>query len=227
MTWAIAGRALRAAARAGLTATALALAQAPAGAQGPTDQVSAEADVDGDGVANRVTLQEVSPGTQLLRVGMREEFLDARVSVDDALPVIVPFPVDVNGDGRDELVLGLSLGANTTTFEVWSVDDGLLHAVTTDDGAPWRLHEGGGASAIAGYGCASPRPGASGRQLHVVQAHLDDAASGDGTPRYDGAVVAFDVAGGVARPTGAVPLQDVTRDDPRTQADPATCTPPA
>ncbi|OZM84306.1 hypothetical protein CFP66_03030 [Pseudonocardia sp. MH-G8] len=198
------------------------LAAPGVGAAQEPDVVSADADVDGDGAANPVTLQQVAPGTQLLRVGLADEFVDAQVSGDETLPLIVPFVVDVNGDGRDELILARSLGANTTTFEVWSLDDGRLHAVTTEDGAPWWLYEGGGVSAIGAYGCV---PGTPGRQLRDVQARLDDAASGDGTTRYDGAVVTYAVAGGVAHPAATEPLQDVTRDDPRVQVDPATCAP--
>jgi hypothetical protein len=212
----------RALSAAALITAALLAAPCIAAAQESSEVVSADADVDGDGAANRVTLQQVAPGTQLLRVGMPEEFLGARVEGDESLPLIVPFVVDVNGDGRDEVVLATSLGANTNTFEVWSVDDGRLHAVTTEDGRPWRFHEGGGVSAIGAYGCA---PGTPGRRLRTVQARLDDAASGDGTPRYDGAVVTHAVAGGVAHPAATEPLQDVTRDDPRVKADPATCTP--
>jgi hypothetical protein len=213
---------INALATAGLAAAALLAAPGLAAAQEPTEVVSADADVDGDGVPNRVTLQKVAPGTQLLRVGLAEEFIDARVAGDESLPLIVPFVVDVNGDGRDEMVLATSLGANTNTYEVWSFDDGRLHAVTTEDGAPWRFHEGGGASAIAAYGCV---PGTPGRQLRTVQLRLDEAASGAGTDRFDGDAVTHVVAGGVAHPAATEPLQDVTRDDPRLHADPATCTP--
>jgi hypothetical protein len=217
-------RAIRALSGAALAAAALLAVPGTAAAQEGAGQVSADADVDGNGVADRVTLQERSPGTQLLRVELPGGPLEAEVRGDEGLPVIVPFVVDVNGDGRDEMVLGISLGANTTTFEVWSVDDGRLHALTTEDGAAWRLYEGGGATAIAAYGCA---PGTPGRQMRVVQARLDDAASGDGTPRFDGAVVTHVVTGGVAHPAATEPLQDVTRDDPRLRADPATCVPPS
>jgi hypothetical protein len=212
----------------GIATAALLIAPSPgAAAPEPAGQVDTEADVDGDGVANPVTLHQVAPGTQLLRIGMPEEFVDARIGVDDSvrLPLIAPRPVDVNGDGRDELVLAVAVGANTTTFEVWSYDDDRLHAVSTQDGATWQLHEGGGVSAISGYGCAPPQPGGSGRQLYDVQARLDDAASSDGTPRYDGTVVTQNVTGGVARPASTVPLHDVTRDDPRVWTDPGTCAP--
>jgi hypothetical protein len=128
----------------GIATAALLIAPSPgAAAPEPAGQVDTEADVDGDGVANPVTLHQVAPGTQLLRIGMPEEFVDARIGVDDSvrLPLIAPRPVDVNGDGRDELVLAVAVGANTTTFEVWSYDDDRLHAVSTQDGATWQLHE--------------------------------------------------------------------------------------
>jgi hypothetical protein len=52
---------------------------------GPGDQVGTSADVDGDGVANPVTLHEVATGTQLLRVGLADGFADARIGGDDAV----------------------------------------------------------------------------------------------------------------------------------------------
>jgi hypothetical protein len=45
----------------------------------------------------------------------------------------------------------------------------------------------------------------------------------DGTPRYDGVVVTYTVDGGVAHPAATDHLENVTREDPRAQADPVTC----
>lgn len=204
-------------AAAAMAAAALLFVPGVAAADEQAAVVNTDADVDGDGRAEPVTLRQLSPGTQLLRIDLPSGYVEDQVRGDEGLPLIVPFVVDVNADGRDELVVATAVGANTTTFEVWSFDDDRLHAVTTEDGAPWRLFEGGGVSAIGEYGCTPDRG------LRDVQARLDEAASAGGTPRYDGTAVTYTVAGGVAYPAETEPLQDVTRDDPRVQADPATC----
>ncbi|OLT14644.1 hypothetical protein BJF78_18230 [Pseudonocardia sp. CNS-139] len=121
----------------------------PADAPGPDeDEAFVAADVDGDGVADPVTLRRIGPATQLLRVALADEIRDAVVPVDDlggpALPLAEPRPADLDGDGRAELLLVTAVGANTTAYQVWRfTDDRGLHAVTDEHGEPWRLHEGG------------------------------------------------------------------------------------
>ncbi|GAA0898606.1 hypothetical protein [Pseudonocardia zijingensis] len=211
---------IRALAAAGLAAAALVTVPGTALAQYRPAAVTAEADVDGDGAQEHVTLEQLAPGTQLLRVHLPSGYVEDRILGDEGLPLIVPFVVDVNGDGRDELVIATSLGANTNTLQLWSFDDDRLHAVTTEDGATWQLFEGGGVSAMGMYGCV---PGTPARQLRDVQATLDEAASTDGTTRYDGTAVTYTVTDGMAHRAVVEPLEDVTRDDPRVQVDPATC----
>jgi hypothetical protein len=190
--------------------------------QGP-EQILVTADLDGDGVPDPVTLTQISPGRQLLRVGFTKEFLDATVGGDDTvpLPLTAPRPSDLDGDGRAELVLTVAVGANTTTYEVWRYDDVRgLHAVTGDDGTPWHLYEGGGVAAISGYGCAPGEP----RRPYAVEARWDESRPEQEPIRYDGEIVTYDLAE-VARPVSTESVQDLTRDDPRLQADPATCAP--
>jgi hypothetical protein len=187
------------------------------------EQILVTADLDGDGVPDPVTLQQISPGTQLLRVALSEEILDATVGGDDSvpLPLTAPRPSDLDGDGRAELVLTVAVGANTTTYEVWRYDDLRgLHAVTGTDGAPWHLYEGGGVAAISGYGCIPGEP----RRPYAVEARWDESRPEQEPIRYDGEIVTYDLAD-VARPVSTAAVQDLTRDDPRLKADPATCTP--
>lgn len=213
---------MRALAGAAVAAAALLLVPGVAAAREQAALVSTNADVDGDGLAEPVTLRQLSPGTQLLRIDLPSGYVEDQVhGLDGAeLPLVVPSVVDVNGDGRDELVLTLALGVNTSTFEVWGFDNDRLHALTTEDGAAWRLYSGGGQSAIGEYGCL---PGTPGRQLRTVRAVIDNGASRDGTPRYDGEVVTYTVDGGVAHPAATDHLENVTREDPRAQADPVIC----
>ena len=223
MTSIRAGRTLAAA------AVAIAVAVPTSAAAGPSDRVVPQAvhvtaDLDGDGVPEPVTLQQLSPGTQLLRVALPEQILDVIVGGDDAvpLPLIAPRPSDLDGDGVAELVLTVAVGANTTTYEVWRYDDARgLHAVTDAGGAPWRLYEGGGIAAISGYACASGAP----RRPYAVGARWDESRPEEEPIRYDGEVVTYDLTDGVARPVATEPVRGATREDPRVLADPATCAP--
>jgi hypothetical protein len=110
-----------------------------------------------------------------------------------------------------------SLGADTTTFEVWGVDNGHLHAVTGEDGRR------GGATRAADVGhrhmrvragnartAAARRAGAP-RRRRVQQRHVP--------LRRRGADLRHHGRGGAPRGDRG-PLQDVTRDDPRVQAVP-------
>jgi hypothetical protein len=216
---------MRALAATAVVAAALLLVPGVAAAREQAALVDTTADVDGDGRAEPVTLRQLSPGTQLLRIDLPSGYVEDQVHGLDGveLPLVVPTVVDVNGDGRDELLLTLALGVNTTTSEVWGFDNDRLHALTTEDGAPWRLYRGGGESAIGEYGCV---PGTPGRQLRTVQAVVDNDASRDGTSRYDGDAVTYTVDGGVAHPAATDHLENVTREDPRAQVDPATCVAP-
>jgi hypothetical protein len=119
-------------------------------------------------------------------------------------------------------VLTVAVGANTTTYEVWRYDDTRgLHAVTDAGGAPWRLYEGGGVSAISGYACAPGTP----RRPYAVDARWDESRPEQEPIRYDGEVVTYDLADGVARPVTTEPVRGATRKDPRVLADPTTCAP--
>ena len=210
------------------TATVIATSGAATAPADPVvpEQVLVTADLDGDGIPDPVTLRQLSPGTQLLRVALREEILDALIGGDDTvpLPLIPPRPSDLDGDGRAELVLTVVVGANTLTYEVWRYDeDHGLRPVTDESGAPWRLYEGGGVAATSGYGCATPHPGEARRLPFAVEARWDESRTEQEPIRYDGEVVTYEIAGGVARPVGTAHVQDVARDDPQVTTDPATC----
>ncbi|GAA0530864.1 hypothetical protein GCM10011581_28370 [Saccharopolyspora subtropica] len=196
----------------GVAAAALLL---PGGAPALGQERGVTADMDGDGRPDPVSLQQVSDSSMLLRVGLPGEFVDAKVPGNAGGRQ--PVPVDVNGDGFDEVLVPEAVGANTVTYVVWaySAEAGLF-GVPLRDGAPWRIFEGGGATAVSTYGCGPGRPG---RVLDSVNAYLAD----DGG--YRGERVTYQFAYGVAGEVYRMPISGVGRDDPALQADPATCAP--
>ncbi|WP_249124331.1 hypothetical protein [Saccharopolyspora erythraea] len=197
----------------GVAAASMAvLSQAPAHAQEP----GVKADIDGDGRADPVSLRQVSDDQMLLRAGLSEEFTDAVVQGNArGLPLI---PVDVDGDGTDEVMVPESVGANTVIYTTWRyTPEAGLHPVRTADGKPLGLAEGGGARALSTYGC-TPAPDA--RLLVAVNAFAtpDDSA-------FEGERVTYSVRDGIATLVTSAPVQGAGRDDPQLQADPATCAP--
>ncbi|MGP4020681.1 hypothetical protein [Saccharopolyspora sp. 5N708] len=178
-------------------------------------QPATTADVDGDGRPDPVELQQISADRMLLRVGLADEFVDAVVPGNAASQP--PVAVDVNGDGFDEVLVPESVGANTITYTVWAYSgEAGLFGVPLRDGAPWRIAEGGGATAVSTYGCG---PGLPGRVLDSVNAYQDD------TGGYQGSRITYQFAYGVANTVYTTPIRDAARDDPMLRADPATCAP--
>lgn len=190
---------------------------APVWAQEPAPARSEiTADVDGDGRNDPITLRQVSAETMLLRAGLDEEFVDTTVAGNARGQR--PVPSDVNGDGADEVLVPEAVGANTITYTAWAyTPEAGLHPVRTADGAPLRLHEGGGATAVSTYGCA---PANADRQLVSVNAYESGPEAA-----YQGDRVTYSVRASVATVVDEVTIADAQRDDPALQADPATCAP--
>lgn len=185
----------------------------------PSDEARTEADLDGDGRADPVTLVQVTPESMLLRVGLADRFVDA--TVPGNARGLAPRAVDLDADGRAEVLVPGSVGANTVTSTLWGLGPGAGLRQTTDPGgAPWTVSEGGGASAISGHGCLADHDG---RQVVLVDARLDDGSADPNT--YSGTRTALTVANGTATPTSVVPVQRVPRTDPLLQVDPAGCAP--
>jgi hypothetical protein len=122
---------------------------------------------------------------------------------------------DLDTNGRDELVVTESLGANTSGFGVWGLYDGELAPVTLVDGTPLRLWEGGGISAISRYGCGIDHDGRSLTQVGGVAVDVDFTV-------YEGESVTYVVDGRLATETWRSPVRG-PRDDPAFQVNPADC----
>lgn len=185
----------------------------------PPDETRIEADMDGDGTYDPVTLQQVTPESMLLRVGLADQYLDATVPGNAS--GLAPRVVDVDADGRDELLVPESVGANTITFTLWSYEPGAgLRHMADPTGAPWKVSEGGGVSAISDYGCIADHDD---QQVILINARLDDDAADPST--YSGTRTAFTVESGTATPTSTVQIESAPREDPLLQVDSATCAP--
>lgn len=179
----------------GLFAAILVAAVAPATASAaPVMEHSAQADLNGDGTLDRVVVRAVAgnPEEQLLiaTVGRtnyvaREEFYAFEAGVQP------PRVVDLNDDGRDEVILTESLGNNTDTLSVWGLNDG-WRPVKLPDQSRLRLYEGGGASAINRYGCEIVN---GQRKLVTVSAFIDWE-----TEIYSGERIVYTVGRGAAEP---------------------------
>ncbi|WP_020672121.1 hypothetical protein [Amycolatopsis nigrescens] len=203
----------------GLAATgfaAIGLA-APAAAAEPPQQAVAHADLDGDGTPETVTLTMIGDGTQQLTADVGGRQIQATMPGDDfagAQPIRV---TDLNADGRAELVITKSVGANTLTFDAWDYD-GEFRRLGTPDGQPLDLYEGGGVAARVGYTCeATP----AGRALVTLGSEADDVGADPLT--YTGARTAYTLQDGVLTPAATVPFTSVAPTDPLVSTDPAAC----
>jgi hypothetical protein len=181
-----------------------------------TTEYAVRADLNGDGTLDRVVVRPTTdnPEQQFLVATVGRTNFVARVPMD------VPFGVqplrvsDIDADGRDEITVTETVGANTLWFSVWVLDRG-LQQVRLADGTPLRLYEGGGRSSIVGYGCEF----VDGRQeLFTVRAELVDEEIG----LYAGERVNHTVVHGVATETWRKRVAG-TYDSHDFQADYQTC----
>ncbi|MEU3269672.1 VCBS repeat-containing protein [Saccharomonospora sp. NPDC006951] len=198
----------------------------PAQGQGGETRTT-QADVDGDGQLDDVVLKEASANNQTLTFRLASGgSAEVTFEGDTSMPLQPPRPVDVNGDGQDEVVVAEMVGANTLTLNVWSYDVARtkVFPVTTPNGGRLQLFEGGGIAAVTGYGCARLNPGSSGRDLIGVKALIDDPASDAAT--YTGTRTTYHVTpDGKARTVNRLNVTSVPRDDPALTTDPQACTP--
>lgn len=196
----------------------LAAAPAAAGAAAATGDVTVRADLNGDGRSDRVVLREVggAPDTQELVAVVRGHRLTARMPLHSTVGVSPLRVVDLDDDGRDEVVVTESIGANTDLFTVWGLSGGGLRAVARPDGSRLVLAEGGGISALSRYGCEV----VDGRR-HLVTVKGELVWTSDPLV-YDGERVTHLVRDGVATPTSTTPVL-AERNAPAYQVDPAAC----
>lgn len=193
---------------------AVALA-APAAA----DVQSVQADLNGDGVLDQVTARQAPDNEheQVLTalVGNVGHVARVPLNVSPAGGAQPLRAVDVNADGRDEVVVTESLGANTYGFSVWGMAGGWqpLYLNQAGGGGKLRLWEGGGHSAVSGYGCEYV---GGERQLFTVAAELVDPV----TETYAGTRINHTVLYGTAV---EVSRQAVVGSRPALKPNPLSC----
>ncbi|MFJ6675479.1 hypothetical protein ACIQMJ_30610 [Actinosynnema sp. NPDC091369] len=193
-------------------------ATAWAGPAAGTGDVTGGADLNGDGHVDRVAVRQVPdvPTAQELVAVVRGVRFTARMPLHSTIGAGPLRVVDLDGDGRNEVVVTGSFGANTELFTVWELRNGGLRAVTTPDGAPLALAEGGGVSALSRYGCEVVDG-----QRRLVTVSGEVVWSSDPWV-YDGERVTHAVRDGVATATSTTPVL-AERDAPAYRVDPAAC----
>lgn len=151
----------------------------------------AYADLNGDGRPDRVSVSVAAdnPDQQSVIAMIGRSTYVGRTPFSSLVGVRPLRVVDVNGDGRDEVLVTESVGANTLTYTVWGMNGG-WGPVRLADGSPLYLAEGGGISAVSRYGCTTY----GWPYLLKVGATLIDWEHG----MYHGEVIRYAVNNGVA-----------------------------
>ena len=203
-----------------LTTAAFAALTVGAGTAAATaGDVRVAADLDGDGVDERVVIRAAGTAEQQIVTTVDGQRHAVSVPGDTRGAVIAPRVTDIDGNGAEELVLTEYVGANTDTFDVWAYMDGALYSFGTENGDAVRLYEGGGISARSGYTCEEV---GGVRQLVVLSARIDDDSWDD--PTYTGSWTYYRIEDGTATPSGTeVTFTSVGADSPLLAPDSAAC----
>lgn len=199
-----------------LFAAAAAFATPAAAATAPT-QHAVQADLNGDGTLDRVVVRAVpnNPNEQVLVATVGRVNYVAREALDAFDTTVQPLRVvDTNADGRDEVLLTESVGANTNTFSVWGLFDG-WRPIKMPDQSRLRLFEGGAVYSFSTFGCDTI---AAQRKLVTVAGWLDEMES----EIYMGVRVTYSVGFGAVEQWSYMDVSG-PRDAPAFQAYPRTC----
>lgn len=202
----------------GIVAAALAATAGSASASEPPQQsFTAQADLDGNGTLETVTITKSSDAMDLSAT-IDGKTVHANVPGDGFAGDVSPLRVaDFNGDGAADLVVRYSVGANTDWLGVWDYDGTGFRQLTTPDGKALTLNEGGGLAARTGYACADVPH----RELTSVAAEADDISKDPIT--YTGSRTTYLVRDGIATPQRTMDLKSVPSADPLVSPNPDTC----
>lgn len=198
----------------------------PAG-EAPADPAPVDvtwADLDDDGTDDRITVQADPDGGWQLRADLAGRTVTAKLPTDEPAVLEAQRRVsDVDGNRVPEVVVPVSVGANTVAYAVYLHDPELgLVPVSGPDGSPFFLYEGGGASAVNGYECGDDHDG---RTLALVGATLREDLPPGAEPRYSGDYSVYSVSDGILTPVHFTPIDSVAAGDPVLHTDPSSCAP--
>jgi hypothetical protein len=205
------------AATTGIVVAGLAFSTAGVASAAPRT-VAAQADLDGNGTLDHVSLSQVSPALYLLEANIGGQVFQANLALDEYTGVQPLRVTDVNADGKDEIALTEVLGANTTTLSLFDFDGQNLRVVSTPDHRGLSLYEGGGISTRNGYTC---EPSRLGKVLVSFTALLDDNWGDPAT--YSGTRTSYLVRDGVATQSARFSFTGVGADSVWLKGDPAAC----
>jgi hypothetical protein len=182
-----------------LFTTAAATVLAFAGTASADTMSVAYADLDGDHRIDRVTLTQNpdNPNDQILvgTVNRTSYVKHMPIAEEPGLGVLPLRVVDLDRDGRQEVVVTELVGANTAWFGVWYLGKPGVgwKSVQAESGGSFELYEGGGIREISRYGC---REVGGHRELVLLSAQIQDPWEDE---LYAGALVSYTVRDGVAR----------------------------
>ncbi|HYQ69520.1 hypothetical protein [Actinophytocola sp.] len=170
---------------------------APATASADDDMSVVYADLNGDHRIDRVTLAQAqdNPNDQILvgTVGPTSYYKRIPTGGEPVSPLRV---VDLDQDGRQEVLVTELNGISTSWFGVWHLNNGYdWQPVLAASGGGFELYEGGGIREISRYGCKQVN---GHREVVLLSAQLQDPWEDE---IYAGRLQSFTVRNGVATPT--------------------------
>jgi hypothetical protein len=193
-----------------------ALAAPATAAAAPATEHAVRADLNGDGTLDRVIVRSVpnNPNEQFLVATVGQVSFVAREALDAFDTTVQPLRVvDINADGRDEVVLTESVGANTDRLSVWGLFD-TWRPVRMADQSRLRLWVGGGSATFDNFGCDT----ISGqRKLVTVRGAWDLDRE-----IYTGERITYSVGFGTVEQWSHMSVEG-SREAPGFQASPRTC----
>jgi hypothetical protein len=163
------------------------------------DAFSVRADMNGDGVMDQVTLRSVdgNPYAQSLAVKVGNRTYVAQLPLDNMeAGVQQPRITDIDRDGRNEIFVLDSIGANTDWWSIWVLNGG-LRQVTTPDGEAFHVVEGGGVYNVDNYSCVDAQ---------LVREWASNYTPEPGDETFDGERITYDVHGATATEVSRYPV---------------------
>ncbi|MGK3208464.1 FG-GAP repeat domain-containing protein [Amycolatopsis pretoriensis] len=198
----------------GLVGAAPALA-APAG-----EPIFTSADLNGDGTRDTVISRPAINGKQVISATVNGKRTAIVLPADPWFGIVAPRVADLDADGRAELLVATTLGANTAFFAVLDFDGRNLTQVVGADNKPFEVAEGGGIAAHVGYMCMAP----GGNRLFVtVVSSADDISAPAGEITYTGTRTIYSLRAGALTVLEQDAITSRPLADPVTMVDAASC----